>query len=462
MRLFFLLVSIVSILIFSGCKSDGDIFAVYNEGNISRGEFYKWLESRRYTKATVLQQKVDQKIKLRQLAIDKLSYNEALKAGFDKNMDLAEILELSRENFMSGFFIRKQKNNLEFNEKGVRVKIIKLTIKNFKMENNKRVNFSKSEQEAEIKNQEGRVSEIIEKLGTNESFEKLALEYSDDPSKMKGGDLGYIMAGMREPQVVNAAFVLKPGEFTRAPVRVNDSIYFIKAEDRKEISDKNIESIIGDKSKADAIKKRFQFNRGRMIENDLVNASDVKNNIENAKFRDENEVLFQIGGQDFKYSHFIKIFEFNNKKRKDSSSSPGSMAIEKKKQFSKRILSQKLIMREALKQGMDRDIDFLAEWNNIRIFTIGNEYLNSILYNDLKVTEPEIKEEYERNKDRAYRKKIARGTASVDEVQPLGEVRERILSMLTDRKKSQARKNWEEEILKKSGFKIHDDRLEGK
>jgi hypothetical protein len=32
------------------------------------------------------------------------------------------------------------------------------------MENNKRVNFSKSEQEAEIKNQEGRAGEIIEKL----------------------------------------------------------------------------------------------------------------------------------------------------------------------------------------------------------------------------------------------------------------------------------------------------------
>ncbi len=53
---------------------------------------------------------------------------------------------------------------------------------------------------------------IQEKLGKGEAFDALAQTYSDDPSKAKGGDLGFFRRNMMVKPFEEAAFALKPGD----------------------------------------------------------------------------------------------------------------------------------------------------------------------------------------------------------------------------------------------------------
>jgi parvulin-like peptidyl-prolyl isomerase len=54
--------------------------------------------------------------------------------------------------------------------------------------------------------------EILEKIKNGEDFSKLAMEYSKDGSRRRGGDLGYFGRGMMVKEFENAAFKLKKGE----------------------------------------------------------------------------------------------------------------------------------------------------------------------------------------------------------------------------------------------------------
>lgn len=54
--------------------------------------------------------------------------------------------------------------------------------------------------------------EIESRLEAGEDFSALAKEYSADPSKEKGGDLGWLPRGVREPELDEASFNLKLGE----------------------------------------------------------------------------------------------------------------------------------------------------------------------------------------------------------------------------------------------------------
>jgi peptidyl-prolyl cis-trans isomerase C len=55
---------------------------------------------------------------------------------------------------------------------------------------------------------------LLQRLKKGEEFQKLAWDNSDDPSRVKGGDLGIVHRGRLEPDVENPAFALKKGEMS--------------------------------------------------------------------------------------------------------------------------------------------------------------------------------------------------------------------------------------------------------
>ena len=57
-----------------------------------------------------------------------------------------------------------------------------------------------------------RIQTIQEKLRGGANFAALALEYSEDGSRTKGGDLGYLERGQMIEPLADAAFSLEPGE----------------------------------------------------------------------------------------------------------------------------------------------------------------------------------------------------------------------------------------------------------
>ena len=59
-----------------------------------------------------------------------------------------------------------------------------------------------------------RIQSIQNQLGRGASFAALALEYSEDPSKARGGDLGYVERSQLIPSFADAAFSLQDGEIS--------------------------------------------------------------------------------------------------------------------------------------------------------------------------------------------------------------------------------------------------------
>ena len=59
-----------------------------------------------------------------------------------------------------------------------------------------------------------RIQSIQNQLKQGANFTVLALEYSEDPSKARGGDLGYLERNQMIPAFADAAFALQPGQIS--------------------------------------------------------------------------------------------------------------------------------------------------------------------------------------------------------------------------------------------------------
>ncbi|SMF33636.1 peptidyl-prolyl cis-trans isomerase C [Tistlia consotensis] len=74
---------------------------------------------------------------------------------------------------------------------------------------------------------------IIDQLNKGADFEKLAKENSTGPSAAQGGDLGWFAKDQMVEPFSKAAFELKKGEYTKAPVKTQFGWHVIKVEDRR-------------------------------------------------------------------------------------------------------------------------------------------------------------------------------------------------------------------------------------
>jgi peptidyl-prolyl cis-trans isomerase C len=80
---------------------------------------------------------------------------------------------------------------------------------------------------------EATAKDVIARLNKGEDFAKLAKEFSIDPSKDNGGDLGYFVKGMMVKEFGDAAFVMKKGEYSKEPVKTQFGYHVIKIEDKR-------------------------------------------------------------------------------------------------------------------------------------------------------------------------------------------------------------------------------------
>lgn len=73
--------------------------------------------------------------------------------------------------------------------------------------------------------------EVIKALKGGADFVELAKTKSTGPSAAQGGDLGYIKRGDVVPEFAEAAFALKPGQFSESPVKTQFGWHVIKVEE---------------------------------------------------------------------------------------------------------------------------------------------------------------------------------------------------------------------------------------
>ena len=132
-----------------------------------------------------------------------------------------------------------------------------------------------------------------------------------------------------------------------------------------------------------------------------------------------------------------------------------------KRELARRILREEVLMREAVKRGIDKDEKFLKELDYFINYNLAGTYETEVVLADVTVSPAEVMEYYKSNLDRMYTRNRKEGARTVKTVMPFHEVRQSIERRLADMKKSEKRKTWAAEILAQNEFKIDESQLEG-
>lgn len=163
---------------------------------------------------------------LRGLISEKLIYNEAVKAGFDKDPEVQKRIEnMKRQIVMQGFMENKAKSLITDDE--------------LKAAYAEKVAAAKGQDEIKARHilvsSEDEAKKLAEQLKKGADFEKLAKEKSSDKgSGVNGGELGWFTKDKMVPEFAEAAFKLKKGEISD-PVKSEFGWHIIKVEDRRPI-----------------------------------------------------------------------------------------------------------------------------------------------------------------------------------------------------------------------------------
>jgi peptidyl-prolyl cis-trans isomerase C len=80
---------------------------------------------------------------------------------------------------------------------------------------------------------EAKAKEVLVELKKGGDFAALAKAKSIDPGAQAGGDLGYFRVEEMVPEFAEAAFKMKPGQISDAPVKTQFGWHVIKVEDRR-------------------------------------------------------------------------------------------------------------------------------------------------------------------------------------------------------------------------------------
>ena len=79
---------------------------------------------------------------------------------------------------------------------------------------------------------ENRARRVLQRIKNGEEFEKLARQFSEDPSALKGGDIGFFSRGDMIKNFEDAAFALNPGEVSDL-VRTPIGFHIIRMDESK-------------------------------------------------------------------------------------------------------------------------------------------------------------------------------------------------------------------------------------
>lgn len=93
--------------------------------------------------------------------------------------------------------------------------------------------------EKDVQDVRAKLLRLKARLSKGSSFETLAKEFSEGPSKTTGGDLGWFSRGMMVGPFEEAAFALKPGEVGE-PVRTKFGWHLIKLEEHRDAGIKTL------------------------------------------------------------------------------------------------------------------------------------------------------------------------------------------------------------------------------
>ena len=159
---------------------------------------------------------------------------EAARLGLDKNPDVVQQVELTRQQVLAGAFVQDYAKSHPVSEDQLKQEYDKLKAKLGSKEYNARHILVESEEDAKA---------IITQLGKKAKFEKLAEKSKDTGSASQGGSLGWNIPGNFVPEFANVMINLKKGEYTKEPVKSQFGWHVIRLDDVRDMKVPSFEEI---------------------------------------------------------------------------------------------------------------------------------------------------------------------------------------------------------------------------
>ena len=468
MKRFYFVLSICIGLFCLGCNRDSDILAVYKNGKITRGDFNEWISVNHYRRESILENKKQFRDKLKKMAIDKIAALEAIKNGFDKNEEFKIILGMSTEQqLMKTLYQREIIEGIQFKEPVVKISHIYIKVRDFKIEKNKRIKLSDEELSNEFNKSLLKARGIIERLNRGEKFELMAKQFSDDFSKRKGGDIGYRISDMLPPAYARVAFALDEGAygkepvriFSKKPMRLPNGIYVIKVTDKDTLTEKNIDDIIENKVDAKRLKNILMRRKSKEYILNLMKSSDVQIFLDKAASKNGGDVIFRVGDVVYTVEDLQKRINLFSK-RFARAKKVSRITDMQKRSLAENMLRFELLKREALKKGIDKDPEYIKNVKMRGESLLAREYLKTISSHREGITQSELREEYNRNKEKRYYRVVGRGKKREKVIEPFSRVKDRIEKVLMNKKKLELVNRWKADMLQAYQFKINESELD--
>lgn len=162
---------------------------------------------------------------LEQVVNAKVIDNKVAGADLEKNPEVAKRMDQARTQIMRAVYAEEQIDK-NYKDEDTKKAYDKMVAEMPKVEEVKASHI--------LVDDEATAKDIIKKLEEGAKFADLAKQYSKDKSNAEnGGDLGYFTQGDMVKEFGDAAFAMKKGEFTKAPVKTQFGYHVIFQEDKR-------------------------------------------------------------------------------------------------------------------------------------------------------------------------------------------------------------------------------------
>ena len=345
---------------------------------------------------TIMQGRSDPQALLDQIISFVLLAEEAKKKEADMGTEVKDQLKMLKDQQLAHFLYRK-----EVEEKAV---LTDKDINEMIPESDKyKINF----QQITVNSKE-EAQDILKTLKDGADFKKLAKTRSKAKNASKGGQIGYVIpntgyfADALSEADAQKIFQLKDNELSE-PIKTRQGYVIFKAVSRKELSEQEMES------RKNYMKYKFQKKKIDSAKDALLDRLRAKAQIENIdknikklekadKITDQhlNLVLAKVKGQEIKLKDIIppQRGEYGNQ-----INSP----FLKQPDFLKNMINEKvnniLFVEEAKRLKYDKSKEFKRVFELFQDGLLGQSYAMEYV-KDLKATDAELKEYYQKNKER--------------------------------------------------------------
>ncbi len=437
----YILFLIIFLFSFS-CKQNDDVFAIFNEGNITRLEFNDWLESRNILAESVFKDKYSMTDYLRQMAVEKLTAIKAEKEGYANDKSYKTVENTLYKNLLATYFTDNKSRDIIFNEKAADVSIIRVFLKQ----------DISAEASKENENKKRIIYFLLEQLNSGKDFNDLAGKYSEDAASKKNGHLGIIPENAMEDIIKKAVNLLNENEYTKEPVAVGNSLCLIKLHKRYELTEKNIKEIVG-KENSDRIIDFYKNKNLDSIWEQILKKRNIKPTLDNVLYKKNKDIVFTVDGENFtaeQLEDILKLFY----SLKYGMPSTEKFSQKEKQMTSERIFKERLFASEAEKIKMNENAEFKRNWYYLKRATLAGAYKYNILMNQLLIDKEDIMKEYLLNKTTRYYKVKKVNNIDKKVFLPYNDVRVEIKNQLSRAKLKSLKKKWDNDILNEGKFRI--------